>query len=161
MEWLTAFLWVFFGILSQLKRREKIDLRFSLGNRTQHTDKSPMHTSRTGQQFFPCIPGKSQPCHHLLGGRMSRRKWSSCGPGSSHPPITLWPESWGTAGESLASWHPTGEKKQILRIRFLFFLLQQSTICRETLQTCSWRCTANGSWFWHPRLHAYCVSESL
>lgn len=54
---------------------------------------------------------------------MSKRKWSSCGPGSSHPPITLWPESRGTAGESLASWRPTGEKTNTENTLFFFSVI--------------------------------------
>lgn len=61
--------------------------------------------------FCLSTPGKWQLCHHQPGGRMSTRKWWSCGPDSLHPPRALGPKSVGTADESWASWPPTGKKK--------------------------------------------------
>lgn len=70
-----------------------------------------IHNVRLNHPFFPLsVPGKWQLCHRQPGGRMSMRKWWSCGPGSLHPPKALWPESGGTASESSASWPPTEKR---------------------------------------------------
>lgn len=121
---LTALLWLLFRAFFQFKLGENPDLRFRLIKRKTITRRLATLSIPERNYCFACArnarltvthlclstPGKWQLCHHQPGGRMSTRKWWSCGPDSLHPPRALGQKSAGRAGESWASWPPTEKK---------------------------------------------------
>lgn len=160
---LTTLLWLLFNFFFHLKLGEEADLWFSLWNRRQSCMfRSSIHLNRVciwnafkptlftyleNDNFAIISLEVERPCgrdeavgliHHIL-------------PKTSDQSQRVQEVNPGHHGFQLGR-----GKKQQHSVHSL--LLRSAHITRWLSHTCSCRCSANGSWFWQPRLHAYCSS---